>query len=88
MSGLDRYALWQLELEVQNRRRQMEEAATNRPIPLKKKDWLRVEELCDQFIRRILAQEQTDGLDHAVFEAVIEAVYGPNVWGWINKWQR
>lgn len=40
---------------------------------------------CKEYIEAIQQERSLDNFEHFVFEAAVEAVFGPTVWKWINK---
>ena len=90
--ALDQFSDDELEAEVK-RRGQIRDTT---PIPLEKIDWSMVENLALDYIDiiernvKIVGQGWTSRVaggdtERYVFEAVIQAVYGKDVWEWINK---
>jgi len=61
-----------------------------KPIPLEEFDLQKVKEKCIEFIDFYDDdKEYHEGSDHDhyIFEATMEAIYGPDVWDWINSRQ-
>ena len=40
---------------------------------------------CKEYIDLIIQGGSIDNCEHFIFEAAVEAVFGPDVWKWINK---
>ena len=53
----------------------------------KEVDWSDVEELAREYMRdlhKVTSNDQIEEYDHIIFEAVMEAVFGKEVWDEIN----
>ncbi len=55
------------------------------PPPLEEIDWSIVKNLALDYISIIERNTKAGDIKHYVFEAVIQAVYGKDVWEWVNK---
>lgn len=57
-----------------------------KPSPLENPDFTRVKQLCSAEIdTRAAGGRVKDDADHYIYEAAMEAVFGKDVWAWINS---
>ena len=57
-----------------------------RPQQLENQDFSKVAKLCREYIEELDREDYVDDdLETYIFEAAIEAVFGKDVWIWINK---
>lgn len=81
MTDLKKMPTYMLEAELQRRK----DAALQRPEPVPTPDWSVVHQAIVGAVLELDEEGFVDeDLDHAVFEAALEAVYGPDVWHWWN----
>ena len=67
-------------------RREKEREEKERPKPVANPDWSHVQQLCEENIEHLAAHGyEPKDMDHYIYEAAIEAVFGKNVWVWINE---
>ena len=72
-------------LRAELERREREKKARAIPQPLASPDWARVTEYCHSYVDQKAKQGWVnDDLKQYIFEAALEAVFGKNVWPWIN----
>ena len=76
------------ELEKLLEQKKQQQKHQNAPKPLKPIDWSNVQMLAEDIIKEIIDNDLTD--DDSVelqdfYEAVMNAVYGKNIWNWINN---
>jgi len=58
------------------------------PKPIENPDWSGVIQNCQERLKEYVEGAQTDSdLPHYVYEAAMSAVFGPDVWDWLNKVQ-
>ena len=71
------------ELQAELARREKEA----RPKPLDRPDWAPLIKLCEQQLDDVQAGESTDDsdLDHYIYEEALIAVYGPDIFTWMNE---
>lgn len=78
----------ELEQELERRKEKSEKtSALPVPKPLANIDWARVISIAQEGVQN-LARDRPyldDDFDTWVFEAVMEAVYGKNIWKWWNS---
>ena len=87
MDNLKAFDTEQLEAELERRRE--EEEARNKPQPLADPNWFYVEKMCTSYVEELSIGQRPHGdSKHYIFEAAMEAVFGREVWGWINKRSR
>lgn len=61
-------------------------AETKRPQPLTNPNFLRVVEMCKEYLELVEKDGAIDSdLKHYIFEGAIEACYGKGVWSWISR---
>lgn len=76
------------ELEAELARRKKEKEAGQVPQPLMHPNWSDTTQQCIGYIQAIAVDGYVDeDLEHYIFEAAINAVYGEDVWKWVNKKQ-
>lgn len=82
--GLANYTDEQLEKEL--KRRKEERNKYPKPTPLRNIDWKDVKRLCIRYIEDMGLDEDDVDEDYPIYiyEAAIEAVFGGEVWKWIN----
>lgn len=87
MSDLKAYDTEQLQLELERRARESEEKA--QPKPLENPDWSTVLTYCIGYTTDLATRGFADSDDKQyIFEAAMEAVFGENVWAWVNEKSR
>lgn len=83
MNELEVFDTEQLEAEL--KRRKEEEEKRNIPQPVTTPDWTHVRAMVIDHIFSVFDRGYGDSdTKHYIYEAAIEAVYGKNVWPWIN----
>ena len=83
MSDLSGFTDEEIELEMAKRKRAAEEQSI--PVPKPNPDFKELINACRSHISDIARTEHDDDTEHYIYEAAIEAVYGDEVWKWINK---
>ena len=79
MKNLEQFSTDELEEEL--RRREEEE----KPKQIAAPDLTKLRKICQEYIDSLARDKYVDGdLDHYIFEAAMETVFGKNVWDWIN----
>lgn len=74
----------QLEAELERRKQKREEE--ERPKPVVNPDWSKLIRTCDDVIKECERGEHEDSdLPHYVYEEAMRAIYGPDVFKWMNK---
>jgi len=78
------------ELAKELRRREDEKKKSRQPVAKLVIDWSILTRMVEQQVSAINdAPEDERGVDedfdHYVFEAVMEAIYGPDIWTWWNE---
>jgi len=87
MDGLETFDTEQLEAELARRKEEAERQAM--PVPLDNPDWSVVTKYCKGYIEDLHTKGYTHTDDKQyIFEAAMNAVFGKNVWQWINAKQR
>jgi hypothetical protein len=81
--ALDQFSDGELEAEV--KRREKIRNAPPAPLPNDEVDWEPVANLALDYINIIERNARAGDIKQYIFEAVITAVYGNDVWEWINK---
>jgi len=79
--ALDQFSDDELELEVKRR----EKIRNAPPTPLEEINWNIVREAAVEYIQLVDENKRVDQSEHFIFESVIMAVYGKDVWNWVNK---
>jgi len=78
---LDQFSDGELEAEVARR----EKIRNAPPKALLLIDWSRVESAAVEYIKLVDENKRVDQSEHFIFESVINAVFGSDVWEWVNK---
>ena len=87
MNDLECFDTEQLEAEL--KRRKEEEERQNKPHPVTDPDWSAVQQCCEDYIAGLFAKGYVYGdAKQYIFEAAMEAVFGKNVWYWVNARMR
>lgn len=74
------------ELEQELERRKQKQAREERPKIQTAINWLPLITCCEEYMNELEVTGYVDeDSEHYIYEAAIEAIYGPNVWNWINK---
>ena len=77
------------QLEAELKRHKEEEKGRNKPQPVANPDWSTVQRYCQEQVDTIFQGKYVDSdSDHYIYEAAMEAVFGRNVWSWINARMR
>lgn len=86
MTTLTDYTKEQLEKEIKRREEQK-----NKPFPLtdlascNEIDYSKVKKACEVHIQNLADGNQERDDEHWIYEAAMEAVYGKDVWSWVNS---
>jgi hypothetical protein len=73
------------ELRTELKRRQQEAQLNRIPKPLAEPDWTDLKKVCEEYIAALAKDYYPDeDFGHYIYEAALEAIYGPDVWGFIN----
>lgn len=83
MGDLEQYSAEDLQAELERREKAERERA--KPKPLDNPDWASVLKECQWYIDECHAHgyEPKDSR-HYIYASTIAAIYGPDVWDWIN----
>ena len=74
------------ELEAELAARKKAREAGDRPVALAQPDWKPVLKMAADHMKAIESNGREDeDFDHYLYEAAMTAIYGPNVFKWINK---
>ena len=72
-----------LQAELEQKRREQELAT---PKPVENPDWSGVQEMCQEVIDSLAKDGwYDDDMDHYIFEGAMQAVFGEDVFTWMNK---
>ena len=86
MTDLSKISKEELKEEIEKREKEEEEREKPLPLPMIDQDFTQVIKLCESYINDLDKDGWVDeDMDHYIFEAAMEAVYGKSVWEWINK---
>ncbi len=88
MAELCGFTYKELEEELKRRDAIAEEVRiANRPQPLREIDWSTVQQLAESYIEAVAGDDlgAQENLQAYIFESAIGAVFGANVWDWINR---
>lgn len=77
--SLDNYTVEQLKEEIKHRE-VLQSCPDHKVLP----NWGPVKSLAIQATRSLAADESIKDIEQYIFEAVMEAVYGPKIWDWWN----
>ena len=53
-------------------------------LPVEQQNFTALRERCAEWLEAVHLGEVDSDLEHSIFEAAIGAIYGPNVWTWVN----
>jgi len=82
--GLYKYTREQLEEEIE--RREQANRLANKPKELAEKDWSSVINSCNEQIDHLMKEGRgVKDICCWVYEAAMIAVFGENIWDWINE---
>jgi len=56
----------------------------DKPTPIIQPDFTNLSKLCAQWLDEVETGEVGGELRDYIYEAALEAVYGPDVWKWVN----
>lgn len=77
---LSHYSMDELQGEIDRRR-----MIQKKPVPVNNSNYTELRQLCLDYIDQVSRLAVDDDLEHHVFEAALEAVYGEDIWGYINR---
>ncbi len=83
--SLGEYSIDELEAEIARRE---EPIPTPLPTPLPTPEWESLRNLCIGHVEEVAEDPYAyddDDIDHYIYEAAMEAVYGSDIWKWMNK---
>lgn len=81
MESISQFSLEELQDEIKRR----DENKSNKPEPLKEKDFSALIQTCTEYIEEIATKEYADeDFTEWIYEAALEAVYGEKIWDWKN----
>ncbi|MEK6881970.1 MAG: hypothetical protein AABY22_20295 [Nanoarchaeota archaeon] len=70
--------------ELEKKLTELEIGSTPKPVAIK--NWEPLIELCEDYIRQLEEEKYVDeDTEHYIFEVAMEAVFGKEVWKWINN---
>jgi len=81
--ALDQFSDGELEAEV--KRREKIRNAPPEPLSDEEINWNIVREAAVEYIQLVDENKRVDQSEHFIFEGVIMAVYGKDVWNWVNE---
>jgi hypothetical protein len=81
--ALDQFSDGELKAEVG--RREKIRTAPPEPLPDEEINWNIVKSGAAEYIELVDEKKSLSNSEHFIFESVIVAVYGRDVWEWINK---
>lgn len=86
MMGIEDLSTDTLIKEIEKRGHE-EEKIESMPAPLENPDFSSVIELCKNQILEMTKADycEDNDSDHYIYEAAMQAIYGKDVWEWINK---
>ena len=84
MNELKNVSTEQLERELEKRRNIEKENA--KPKQVDNPDWMPLREICQEYIDCLDSEEYCDDdFTHYIYEAVMQVLFGKNVFDWINE---
>jgi len=84
MNDLRCYDTEQLEAELE--RRSKFKDSVPEPLLGRDRSWTDVYNLCVKNVQSVAEDgRELKDIDHYVFEAAMQAVYGPDIWKWYNR---
>lgn len=73
-------------LEAERKRLQDERELATMPKPVENPDWTEVKKMCQEVISQLAKDGWYDeDLKHYIYESAMEAVFGKDVFTWMNK---
>lgn len=86
---LSEYSAEELQSELK-RRNEFVESPVQEPLPqpMNNPSYDLLHTMCVDYVKSVAEDKVDDDHSHYIFEAAIEAVYGKDIWDWINKKQR
>lgn len=78
---LNNYTVEELQAEIERRNK-----VKIPPKRLENINWNPVVEMTEEYVKNVAAMpdHDPDDIDRLMFEAVMEAIYGPKIWDWFN----
>ena len=73
-------------LEEELRRRNAQKKEDEKPKELPVKNWVSVIKLCQGYLDNTAKGRVDENLRQCIYEAAMEAVFGDEVWEYINGW--
>jgi len=55
------------------------------PLAIDQQDFTALRKLTASWIEEVKTGEVDENLEHYIYEAAMEAIYGPDVWKWVNE---
>ena len=87
MNELEAFDTERIEAELERRKREKE--LRDKPQQLPNPDWSTVQAWCQEYIDDLYQHGYVHSdSDHYIFEAAMAAVFGNDVWKWINARMR
>lgn len=80
-AALEQFSDGELEAEVMRR----EKIRNAPPKALLLIDWSRVESAAVEYVKLVEENKRVDQSENFIFESVLVAVFGTDVWEWVNK---
>jgi hypothetical protein len=82
--SLDDYSDSDIEMEME-RRKELRTRAPE-PIAIELTEWDMVMNGCINYIEALKSgNHHTDDIEHYIFERALEAIFGKDVWEWVNE---
>ena len=81
--NLDDYTSDDLVKEL--KKREEEEIEETRPQPLDVQDFSQVRKACEVHIQELIDGKVDSDIDHYIYETAMEAIYGKDIWNWVNS---
>ena len=84
MNELENISTKQLEIELEQRRKREKEGT--KPKQVENPNWMPLREICQEYINCLDSEEYCDDdFSHYIYETALRALFGKNVFDWVNK---
>lgn len=85
--NLSKVSIEKLQAEIDSRKTPKQPKP--KPLPYEERNYATLNELCEEYVNQVDAIGCVeDGMNGYIFESAIEAVFGRDVWDWINKFNK
>ena len=54
-------------------------------LPIGREDFKPLEKLVKDYVDTLASKGYEKDIEHQIYEKLMEILYGPEIWGWINK---